>query len=385
MDEFKKLSVNDREVEAAGTSDSDSKQIIDKDEVQIDKSEKDQQGDKVASDEDNLNKNFDSKLQKKYDDLFQNYKQQGRNNISLQAALDRVLDSHGKLITDHLQLLMTNFEEKFPKEKIQESPGILENQNKNLAEQLTKQKEDHEKLLAKHDNLTNKIREHLECPVCFDVPKTGPIPVCTNGHFVCQTCKRDLCPSCRVKLQGGKSILASNLLNLIPHKCVFEDCQDLFYLDRYESHLKICPHRLLKCPAVTCTTKVSFSKLIDHVLNFCNESFSDLKHCGSSAVFPIHMKMSFFADSSYKKIKMTTFLFDDQYFFLNLTRSSTSLSTNLARNQTAPSMGSLSQCAGWMTRTSGGSMCSGSVVNLFLWRNPQMMKIFVACWWTIEL
>merc|ERR1719186_244635 len=100
------------------------------------------------------------------------------------------------------------------------------------------------------------------------------------------------------------------------------------------------------------------------------------------------MKMSFFADSSYKKIKMTTFLFDDQYFSLtvqDLTRSSTSLSTNLARNQTAPSMGSLSQCAGWMTRTSGGSMCSGSVGNLFLWRNPQMMKIFVACWWTIEL
>ena len=46
--------------------------------------------------------------------------------------------------------------------------------------------------------LIQKLKDKLECPVCLDVPRNAPVPVCLNGHFVCQKCKRDSCPSCRI-------------------------------------------------------------------------------------------------------------------------------------------------------------------------------------------
>ena len=33
------------------------------------------------------------------------------------------------------------------------------------------------------------IQEDLECPVCFSIPRELPIPSCSAGHIVCQTCR----------------------------------------------------------------------------------------------------------------------------------------------------------------------------------------------------
>ena len=43
------------------------------------------------------------------------------------------------------------------------------------------------------------VREALECPVCIDKIKSGPIYQCTNGHMTCKNCipKLDRCPICR--------------------------------------------------------------------------------------------------------------------------------------------------------------------------------------------
>ena len=45
-------------------------------------------------------------------------------------------------------------------------------------------------------------RKSLECPVCWEIPKTGPLYQCENGHFLCSACngKVNLCPVCRVNL-----------------------------------------------------------------------------------------------------------------------------------------------------------------------------------------
>ena len=42
------------------------------------------------------------------------------------------------------------------------------------------------------------LRKRVECPVCLEIPRSGPVFVCKNGHFVCQKCKRGgNCPTCR--------------------------------------------------------------------------------------------------------------------------------------------------------------------------------------------
>ena len=47
-----------------------------------------------------------------------------------------------------------------------------------------------------------ELRKSLECPVCFETPKAGPLYQCQNGHILCSVCidKVQECPQCRVNL-----------------------------------------------------------------------------------------------------------------------------------------------------------------------------------------
>merc|ERR1719318_1363201 len=53
-------------------------------------------------------------------------------------------------------------------------------------------------LIAKHSITLEKLKENVECPVCMEIPRAGPMFVCPNGHFVCKKCKTGSCPTCRV-------------------------------------------------------------------------------------------------------------------------------------------------------------------------------------------
>ena len=46
------------------------------------------------------------------------------------------------------------------------------------------------------------LKRALECPVCFETPKVGPLYQCQNGHILCSGCieKVQVCPQCRVRL-----------------------------------------------------------------------------------------------------------------------------------------------------------------------------------------
>eukprot|EP00092_Neocalanus_flemingeri_P032245 GFUD01035050.1.p1 GENE.GFUD01035050.1~~GFUD01035050.1.p1 ORF type:complete len:288 (+),score=48.45 GFUD01035050.1:103-966(+) len=125
---------------------------------------------------------------------------------------------------------------------------------------------------AKYLKLTAKLREHIECPVCLETPRSCPVPVCPNGHFVCHVCKRDICPTCRVVMGRGKSTLAVTVLENIEHDCPNVGCDGLLPLDQYEEHLLSCLHRLVDCPVNECKKKVSFSELIDHLKHSCEAS-----------------------------------------------------------------------------------------------------------------
>ena len=47
-----------------------------------------------------------------------------------------------------------------------------------------------------------ELRKSLECPVCLETPKSGPLYQCENGHIICSGCnaKVNRCPECRVTL-----------------------------------------------------------------------------------------------------------------------------------------------------------------------------------------
>jgi hypothetical protein len=68
----------------------------------------------------------------------------------------------------------------------------------------------------------------IRCPVCFTVPRSGPILECENGHLVCKPCFTRLrlepspaCPTCRIPMSPKKkrNLLAEQIIA----KCDF-DC-----------------------------------------------------------------------------------------------------------------------------------------------------------------
>ena len=50
------------------------------------------------------------------------------------------------------------------------------------------------------------LKRALECPVCFETPKVGPLYQCKNGHILCSGCIEKVreCPQCRAKLPATK-------------------------------------------------------------------------------------------------------------------------------------------------------------------------------------
>jgi len=135
--------------------------------------------------------------------------------------------------------------------------------------------------LAKLDTLVQKVKEKMECPVCLELPRKSPVPVCPNGHFVCEKCKTtDSCPTCRVSMGQGKSLLAAEIVENIDHKCSFNDCDKSFYPTDLTAHEAICPHRTVSCPKINCQISVSLAKLEEHLLNSptCHQANSNASH-----------------------------------------------------------------------------------------------------------
>jgi len=119
--------------------------------------------------------------------------------------------------------------------------------------------------VIKQDHLLQQLKDKVECPVCLVIPRGGPVSVCPNGHVVCETCKRDSCPTCRSAMGTGKSLLAGTIVENIDHNCKFSDCNEVFAPEDLEEHEAVCPHRTVNCPDVKCLVKVPLSKLVDHL------------------------------------------------------------------------------------------------------------------------
>jgi len=120
--------------------------------------------------------------------------------------------------------------------------------------------------VTKQDELLRQVCDKIECPVCMEMPRSGPVPVCPNGHFVCKTCKADSCPTCRTAMGDGKSLLATTILEKSEHNCKFANCDQKFLLADIEKHEEVCLFRTVNCLHQKCNEKVSLSNLPDHLL-----------------------------------------------------------------------------------------------------------------------
>jgi len=132
------------------------------------------------------------------------------------------------------------------------------------------------------------LKKSVECPVCIEVPRKGPIFTCPNGHLVCQKCKRESCPTCREAMGDNKSLLAIAVIENILHDCKFTECEEKLSLNQIVEHEKVCKQRVVSCPyELVCVQRVPLTKLIAHIETSCcfNKTPVVVKGYGSSTAF----------------------------------------------------------------------------------------------------
>ena len=153
----------------------------------------------------------------------------------------------------------------------------LQSKIDDLQRRLEKSREETFNAEKKYRDLTEKLRKDLECPVCLDVPTSGPLPECPNGHFVCTDCKVDgmECPSCRTPMDNGQSLISRTIIENIEHKCGFDGCGKMVAHSYLGNHMKnLCLFRPVSCPASKqwCKSTIPFNTLEHHLLSECNGS-----------------------------------------------------------------------------------------------------------------
>lgn len=178
------------------------------------------------------------------------------------------------------------------------------------------------RITRKYEDLVKKLRDKVECPVCFDIPKKAPVPVCPNGHVVCVRCVREECPTCRVKMEQGTSTLAVTVIENIEHQCDNEGCDLTFSLSDLPSHMSRCGHRNVKCPGLDCSARLPLSSLHNHVITCCVER-AEIKP------YKLPHKFTYMMNEDIKDLggenqnfnwKLEGMKFEDRIFFLKVTR-----------------------------------------------------------------
>jgi len=107
----------------------------------------------------------------------------------------------------------------------------------------------------------------VTCPVCKQVPRSVPIPVCPNGHIICQPCLLQLetrdCPTCRTPILPNQfSVVAAGVASKLPHACKFPGCEVKLALDKIKLHELNCRLRPVQCGC--CHEMAPIENFLDH-------------------------------------------------------------------------------------------------------------------------
>ena len=171
--------------------------------------------------------------------------------------------------------------------------------------------QDKEEELQSEKEKVDDIKKLIECPVCLDVPRRGPVYACPNGHLVCQKCKRATCPSCRESMGENKSLVAVSILEKILHDCKFVECEEEYPLQHIEQHEKNCEHRMVACPNYGCDQIVPLSKLSDHLqIMPCSFGSSPSLVGGSRGIRTYRAHITQVSQNCNQHWKVSTFLYE---------------------------------------------------------------------------
>jgi len=177
------------------------------------------------------------------------------------------------------------------------------------------------------------LKKSVECPICFEVPRKGPVFTCPNGHLVCQKCKTDSCPTCRVAMGGNKSLLAVAVIENILHDCKFNECKETFSLNEIEEHEKLCKHRFVSCPYyLKCGQSVPLLNLFSHLEAGCcfNKTPIAVNGYGSSTASLYSLNPSNVNSLTLEErlqspevivLPVRTYCFEGHYFALTVSKS----------------------------------------------------------------
>merc|ERR1712059_35149 len=180
-----------------------------------------------------------------------------------------------------------------------------------------------DRISRKYEDLVGKLRDKVECPVCLDVPKKAPIPVCPNGHVVCLRCVREECPTCRARMEQGRSTLAVTVIENIEHQCENEGCGESYPLADLAGHEGQCCHRLVQCPGLDCNTRVSLTSLPSHQVSCCVER-GEIKEMQLPHIFTYMINEDvedLVGERQNSNWRLEAFNFDGKIFLLKVTRN----------------------------------------------------------------
>ena len=177
--------------------------------------------------------------------------------------------------------------------------------------------------LKSEENKVHDLKKTVECPVCLEVPRKGPVFTCPNGHLVCQKCKRASCPTCREAMGGNNSLVAVAIIEKILHDCKFIDCAQKFSLNNIEEHEKVCMHRAVACPNSQCAQRMPLSKLLDHLETSprCCTNRKPLYVDGSSIAINYHLSSRELRYLRRVALPVWVLCFEGRFFALNVNKS----------------------------------------------------------------
>ena len=109
------------------------------------------------------------------------------------------------------------------------------------------------------DITPREVLEEFKCPVCVEY-MTPPIPMCQNGHNICNTCRQKVnrCPTCRQQFSESRCWLLENIIQIMKYRCQYykDGCEFVSTTEFIKFHEADCPHRPFNCPFSVVVTKI---------------------------------------------------------------------------------------------------------------------------------
>merc|ERR1719341_2983159 len=177
------------------------------------------------------------------------------------------------------------------KVKVEEAKVKVEQEKAKVEQERAEVEEERVKI----EKMSKELQSQVECPVCLSMPREDkPVPCCPQGHFVCSTCRDDSirqgrldCPTCRVPMGQGQSLLALTVIKNVQHECGHQGCSVKFNLDQIKEHEEKCTWRLIPCPGMGlfCKANTPVGNVLNHAKVCPNCQWPPKQVDGEGALF----------------------------------------------------------------------------------------------------